>query len=133
MRLPKASSKYGIRFVIIPHKILFMDFSYILGTVSLRYNSLLVRTTSIACTILCQRIFVLNLTILSVVLGKSLQKNSCSYSSDKTGEVINEGFTSQQKCMTSCLTACLNQIKVLIGQHFFCYFKENLGTHLKAH
>ena len=29
-----------------------------------------------------------------------------------------------------CLTVCLNKIKVLIGKHFFCYFKENLGTNL---
>ena len=27
-------------------------------------------------------------------------------------------------------TACLNKIKVLIGKHFFCHFKNNLGTHL---
>ena len=32
-----------------------------------------------------------------------------------------------------CLTACLNKIKVLIGKHFFRQFKDNLGTHLKAH
>ena len=29
-----------------------------------------------------------------------------------------------------CLTACLYKIKVLIGKHFPCYIKENLGTHL---
>ena len=32
-----------------------------------------------------------------------------------------------------CLTACLNKIKVLIDKLFFCYFKENLGKHLKAY
>ena len=32
-----------------------------------------------------------------------------------------------------CLTAYLNKIKVLIGKHFFCYFKKNLGTYLKTH
>ena len=25
------------------------------------------------------------------------------------------------------------KIKILIGKHFFSYFKENLGTHLKPH
>ena len=29
-------------------------------------------------------------------------------------------------------TACLNKMKVSIGKHFFRYFQEKLGTHLKA-
>ena len=32
-----------------------------------------------------------------------------------------------------CVTACLNEIKVLIGISFSCSFRENFGTHLKAH
>ena len=30
-----------------------------------------------------------------------------------------------------CLTVYLNKIKILIGKHFFCYFKENLDTLLE--
>ena len=29
-----------------------------------------------------------------------------------------------------CFTTCVNKIDVLIGKHFFYYFKENLGTYL---
>ena len=32
-----------------------------------------------------------------------------------------------------CVTACLNEIKVLIGRSFSCSFRENFDTHLKAH
>ena len=30
-----------------------------------------------------------------------------------------------------CVTACLNEIKVLIGISFSCSFRENFGTHLR--
>ena len=35
----------------VPHKVVFKDFPYFLGTANLKNNSLLVRTISIACTI----------------------------------------------------------------------------------
>ena len=38
--------------------------------------------------------FVPNLILTDVVLERSLEENSCSESFYKTGEVINEGFTS---------------------------------------
>ena len=58
--------------ITIPHKIVFKDFPYFLGTDNLRNNSLLVRTISIACKIACQRLIVPNLLFIGVVLGKSL-------------------------------------------------------------
>ena len=33
-------------------------------------------------------------------------------------------------CDDLCLVACLNKILVLVGKHFFCYFKDNLGAHI---
>ena len=78
----------------IPYEVVFMDFAYFLVTADLRNNSLLVRIISITCTILWQRLFVPNSIFICVVLGKSLEENSCSESFYKTGEVINELFTS---------------------------------------
>ena len=69
---------------IIPHKVVFKNFTFFLRTVNLRNNSLLVRTTSIACTIPCQILFVPNLILVGVVLGRSLADNSCSESFYKT-------------------------------------------------
>ena len=77
-------------FTIIPHKVVFKNFAYFLGTVILRRNSLLVRTISIACMIPFQRLIVLNLILTGIVVGRSLGKNSSFY---KSREVINEGFT----------------------------------------
>ena len=75
-------------------KLVFNYFASILGKSKSRSNSLLVRTIFIACMISCQRIFVPNLIILGVVLGRDLVGNNCSESFDKNGERINEGFTS---------------------------------------
>ena len=78
----------------IPHKVVSKDFVYFLGTANLRNNSSLVRTISIACMILCQRLIVPNVILIdSVVLGRSLGKNSCSEYFYKTREVIDEGST----------------------------------------
>ena len=73
---------------------IFIYYAYFLGTANLRNNSLLVRTISVVCTIPCQRLFVPNLILIDVVLERSLEENNCSESFYKTGEVINEGFTS---------------------------------------
>ena len=73
---------------------IFIYYAYFLGTANLRNNSLLVRTISILCTIPCQRLFVPNLILISVVLETSLEVKSCSESFYKTEELINEGFTS---------------------------------------
>ena len=78
---------------IIPHKIEFKDITYFLGTANLKNNSLLVRTISITYPIPCD-LFVPNLIFIGVVLGRSLEENSCFVSFYKTGEVINEGFIS---------------------------------------
>ena len=93
--LMKASANWIIMFLFtIPHEVVCKHFAYFLGTANLRNNSLLVRTISIVCTIPCQRLFVPNLILIGVVLERSLEENSCSESFYKTGEVINEGFTS---------------------------------------
>ena len=76
-------------------------FCLLLGTANLRNNSLLVRSNSIVFTILCQGYFILKLIFIGVVLERSLEENSCSESFYKTGEVINEGFTSYYSCMAS--------------------------------
>ena len=47
-----------------------------------------------ACTISCQRLFVPNLVFIGVVLERSLEESNYPESFYKTGEVINEGFTS---------------------------------------
>ena len=66
-----------------------LDFAYILGTANLKNNSLLVRVISIACLIPSP-----NTVILGVILGRSLERNSCSECFHRTREVINEGLTS---------------------------------------
>ena len=55
----------------IPHKVVLKDFTCLLVTTNLRNNSLLLRTTSIACRSLCQKLFVPNLILIVVVLGRS--------------------------------------------------------------
>ena len=72
----------------IPHKVVFKNFTFFLRTVNLRNNSLLVRTTSIACTIPCQILFVPNLILVGVVLGRSLADNTALNLFTKPGEVI---------------------------------------------
>ena len=84
---------YHVLFTI-PQKVVCKYFSYFLGIVNSRSNSLLVRTISIVCTILCQRLSVPNLISIGIVLERSLKESSCSESFYKTGEVINEVFTS---------------------------------------
>ena len=45
--------------------------------------------------------------------------------------MINEEFTSYKKLHDElCFVGCLKKIKVLIGNHFFRYFNENLGGHI---
>ena len=66
-----------------------LDFAYILGTANLKNNSLLVRVISIACLIPSP-----NTVILAVILGRSLERNSCSECFHRTREVTNEGLTS---------------------------------------
>ena len=83
------------------------------------------RTISVTCIILCQRLIVPNLISICVVLGRSLGGNNCSKSFYRTWVVIKNLLFSK----TAYLTACLNNIKFLIGKYFFCYFEENLGTH----
>ena len=78
----------------IPHEAACKHFGYILGTANLRNNSLLVRTITIICTISCQRLFVPNLIFVGVIAEKRLEENNCSESFYKSGEVINERFTS---------------------------------------
>ena len=56
----------------IPHKVVFRDFAYFLGTANLRSNSLLVRTITIACMIPCQKLILHNLIFIDVVLGRTL-------------------------------------------------------------
>ena len=73
----------------IPHKVVFKDFAYFLGTVNLRSTSLLVRTISIACTIPCQRLIIPSLSFIGVVQGGSLYENSYSELFFKAREVIN--------------------------------------------
>ena len=91
----KASTNWIIIFLFtIPHEVVCKHFAYFLGTANLRNNFLLVRIISMVCTILCERVFVPNLTLVGIVLESSLEENSyleCFY---KTGEVINEEFTS---------------------------------------
>ena len=77
----------------IPRKVVFKDFAYILGTVNIRNNSLIVRTVCITYMIPCYRLIVPSLILITVVLGRSLGENTCSESFYKTREVINEGFT----------------------------------------
>ena len=74
----------------IPQKVVFKDFAYFLGATNLRNNSLLVSAISIP----CQGLFAPNSVFIGVVLGRSLEENSCSESFYKTIEVINEGITS---------------------------------------
>ena len=95
IRISKNFSKleYYIFFTILP-KVIFRDFAYFLERAKLRNNSLLVRTTLIASMIPCQRRFIPNLILIVAVLGKILEENSCTEHFYKTGEVINEGFTS---------------------------------------
>ena len=69
---------YCIFLFIIPHKVVFKDFAYFLGTANLRNNSLLVRSIFIACTIPCQKLFLLKLIFIDIVLGISVEENSCS-------------------------------------------------------
>ena len=57
----------------IPHKEIFKDLACFLGTGSLRNNSLLVRTISIAWMIPCQRLTVPNLIFIGVILGRRLE------------------------------------------------------------
>ena len=78
----------------IPPEVVWKHFAYFLGTANSSNNSLQVRTISIVCTIHCQRVFVPNLTLVGIVLERSLEENSFTESFYKTGEVINEGFTS---------------------------------------
>ena len=59
----------------IPHKVVFKDFAYFLGTSNLKKNSLVVMTISMACTIPCQKLFFPNLICTGVVLGRSLAEN----------------------------------------------------------
>ena len=73
---------------------IFIYYVYFFGTANLRNNSLLARTISIVCTIPCQTLFVPNLLLIGVVLERTLEENSSSEFFYKTGEVINEGFTS---------------------------------------
>ena len=65
-----------------------LDFDYILGTANLKNNSLLARAISIACLIPSP-----NTVVLGVILGRSLERNSCSECFHRTREVINEGLT----------------------------------------
>ena len=58
----------------IPHEVLFKDFTYFLGTVNLRSNSLLVSTVFIACIFPCQKLIFLNLILIGVVLGRRWEK-----------------------------------------------------------
>ena len=60
----------------IPDKIVFKRFAFFVA--NLRNNAILVRATSIACTIPYQRLFVPNLIFTDVVLGRSLEENNCS-------------------------------------------------------
>ena len=128
--------------LIIPHEVVCKHFAYfleqkqfqeILGKFQENFKepdqSLMVRTMCIVCTIHCQRLFVPNLIFIVVVLEKGLKENSSSKSFFKTGEVINKGFFIKLHGKL-CLTACLKKAKILIGKHFFRYFKEYLGTHL---
>ena len=78
----------------IPHEVVCKHFAYFLGTANLRNNSLLARTISVVCTIPCQTLFDPNLIFIGVVLERSLEENSYPGSFYKTGEVINEAFTS---------------------------------------
>ena len=66
-----------------------LNFTYILGTANLNNNSLLVTAISIACLIPSP-----NTVILAVILGRNLERNSCSECFHRTREVINEGLTS---------------------------------------
>ena len=93
--LMKASANWIIMFLFtIPHEAVCKHFAYFLGTASLRNNLLQARTISMVCTIPCQRLFVPNLIFIDVVLERSLKENGYPESFYKTGEVINEGFTS---------------------------------------
>ena len=76
----------------IPHKLVFKNFSYFLGTANLRNNSLLDTTRFMACIILSQRIFVPNWVFVDVFLGRRFRKNSSSESFYKTEKdsLINE-------------------------------------------
>ena len=80
-----------------------------------------------------QRLTVFNLFLIGVVLGKGLGKNLLLWlflqnsSGDKWKVYLLVKLHDKV-----CLAACLKNIKVLIDKYYFCYFKENLGTHLKA-
>ena len=78
----------------VPYKVVFKDFAYFLRAAYLRNNSLLVRAISITCAVPYQRLFVPNEIFIGVVLGRSLKENDCCEFFYKSGEVINEGFTS---------------------------------------
>ena len=97
-RIPKSQKFLEIRLLhflfTIPHKIVFKDFVYFVGTDNLINKFLLVRIISIAYTIPCQKLYVLNLSFIGVVLGRRLEENICSQSFYKSGQVINERFTS---------------------------------------
>ena len=77
----------------IPHKVIFKDSTYVLGTANLKNTSLLVRTISIACTIACQRLFIPNSVSIGFFVGTGLEENGCSTFFYQSEEVINEGFT----------------------------------------
>ena len=91
----KASANWIIMLLFtIPHELVCKHFAYFLGTTDLRKNSLLPRTISMVYTIPYQRLFVPNLVFIGVVLERSLEESNYPESFYKTGEVINEGFTS---------------------------------------
>ena len=124
MILMKASANWIIMFLFtIPHEVVCIHFTYFLGTGNLRNNSLLANTISMVCTIPCQRLFVPDLIFIGVVLERSLENRR------QTADQWRVHFLMKLH-EELCLIACLNKIKILIGKHFFRYFKENLSTHL---
>ena len=117
----------------ILHEILFKDLTYFLGTVNLSNISLLVSTVFIACMIPCQKLIGLNLILIGVDLGRSWEKTAALNLFTKPRSDKWRIYILIKLHCKVCLTTCLKNIKVLVGKHFFRYFKENVDTYLKEH